>query len=133
MKDEEVELKAQVLSLLGWVDGKFGVAEHDVSEEILSDSVRGKELQSIMDRIEHTYPEHDRVIAAVRNADRDTALSAVRAGFQLAKTDGYLANLEVSLMMELAVAAGIEQKVVDRVRNIQELDQAFIEMEKILN
>ena len=131
MSAEKTVLQVKVLSLLGWVDGKFDDAEHDASRELLQGTMEGAAFQAELKKMGDKLPIRAEVLAAVKEAPSDVARFAVKSGFSLARADGYLHDGEFATLLDLAQAAGLPEAELERIGKIENLHQAFMELEKL--
>jgi tellurite resistance protein len=131
MASQQTVLQIKVLSLLGWVDGKFDETEHDASREILMGTLEGEALAAELKKMGATLPTKAEVLAEIAAAPADQARAAIKSGFELARADGYLHHGEFAMLLELSRAAGLSEAELNRLGEMRNLHQAFLELEKL--
>ena len=100
-------LQAQMLALVGWVDGRFDESERMVFRDVLEASPADDTLKEDLLRMGDTPPNKEDVLESIAEAPREIVAAAIKNAYVLAKADGYANDGEMALIFEFAVAAGV--------------------------
>ena len=132
MLSDMTVLQAQILALVGWVDGWFAESEQTVFRDVLEVSPGDDALKEDLFRMVETPPEKENVFQTVGTAPREIVAAAIKNAYVLAKADGHLHDAEMVLLFELAMAAGVAPDRVGDFHRMLNIHMSALELERDL-
>ena len=132
MLSDMTVLQAKILTLVGWVDGRFDESERIVLRDVLELSPGDDALKEDLFRMVETPPDKENVLQTVAMAPPEIVAAAIKNAYVLAKADGHLHDAEMALLLELAVAAGVAPDRVEDFRRMLNIHLSALELERDL-
>ncbi len=132
MLSDMTVLQAQILALVGWVDGRFDENERTVLRDVLELSPGNDALKEDLFRMVDTPPDKKDVFQTVTKAPREIVSAAIKNAYVLAKADGHLHDAEMALLFELAVTAGVAPDQAENFHRMLNTHLSALELERDL-